>query len=112
MPCLDRGEINTRIVARVLSCHKSQRYAIERTLQSAWNDLVKERPNLSLEIVEVCEVADILKYTPVFAFASLMINEKLVCVGRIPQRDEVVEWLMAALEAISQTQDEASSNHE
>ena len=79
---------------------------IQRTLQSAWNDLVKERPDLSLEIVEVREVAEILKYTPVFAFASLMINEKLVCIGRCPRRDEVVTWLRAAIGELRESQED------
>jgi hypothetical protein len=34
-----------------------------------------------------------LEYTSVIAFPSLMIGEKLVCVGRFPSRDEILEWL-------------------
>ncbi len=41
----------SRIVARVLSYHKSQRFAIERSLQLAWNGLCQEFPDCSLEIV-------------------------------------------------------------
>ena len=104
--------MNTKIVAKVLSYHKSQRYIIARTLQSAWNDLSKERPDLSLEIVEVREVAEILIYTPVFVFASLVINEKLVCTGRCPKRNEVSSWLRAAIAEMSPSQAEGSMIHE
>ncbi len=44
------------------------------------------------------QVDEILRYTPVIAFASLMIDDKLVCVGRCPGKDEVAAWLWAELE--------------
>ena len=87
-----------QILARVLSYHKSQRYAIERSLQLAWNELRPEHPGCSLEIVEVRQVDEILRYTPVIAFASLVIDEKLVCVGRCPSKDEVLAWLREAIQ--------------
>lgn len=101
-----------KIVARVLSYHKSQRYIIARTLQSAWNDLVKDRSDLSLEIAEVRVVEEILKYTQVIAFASLMIDEKLVCIGRCPKKDEVTGWLRAAIAEMDLSQVEESVSNE
>jgi hypothetical protein len=92
-----------KIVAKVLSYHKSQRYMIVRTLQSAWNDLAREWPKVILEIVEVRDVAEILKYTQVFAFASLMINDQLVCIGRCPKRNEVTTWLKAAIAELNRS---------
>jgi hypothetical protein len=38
-------------------------------------------------------VEEIQRYTPVFAFPSLVVNEKLVCVGRFPSRAEVLAWI-------------------
>lgn len=100
--------MNTQVVAKVLGYRKSERYAIERTLQSAWNGLVIEKPGLRLAIVEVRDLPEILKYTPVLAFASLVINEKLVCIGRCPKKEEVVTWLRAAIVEMSPSQEEGN----
>ena len=35
---------------------------------------------------------------PVLVTAGLVVNEKLVCVGRYPKKEEVVGWLREALE--------------
>jgi len=37
------------------------------------------------------------KYTAVMILPSLVLNEKLVCVGRIPKKDEVITWLREAM---------------
>ena len=38
------------------------------------------------------------KYTAVMILPSLVVNEKLVCVGRFPKKDEIVGWLQEAVE--------------
>jgi hypothetical protein len=76
-------------------CH--QRYIIWRAVQSAEMLLKREFPAFELRIQNVTSIEEIQKYTPVFAFPSLMIAEKLVCVGRYPSRDEVLGWLRTAL---------------
>jgi len=53
---------------------------------------------LDAQIEKVTEYADIMQY-PILATPGLVINERLVCVGRIPNRAEVVTWLANALEA-------------
>jgi hypothetical protein len=103
---------NTKVVAKVLSYKKGERYAVDHAVRAAWNVLIEDRTDQSLEIVYIREVAEILKYTPVFVFASLVINEKLVCVGRIPKRDEVIDWLRAAIAEMSPSQEEESLSHE
>lgn len=35
--------------------------------------------------------------TQVVVLPSLVVNEKLVCVGRFPHKDEVISWLQEAL---------------
>jgi len=85
------------ISVKILGYKKSQRYPIWRTLQSVQMGVEKEYPDLRLEIQEVATVDEILRYTPVIAFPSLMIGEKLVCVGRFPKRDETMDWLRAAI---------------
>lgn len=86
----------TVISVKILGYKKSQRYPIWRTLQAAQLSLAKEQPDLHLEIEMVTSVAGMLRYTPVIAFPSLVMNEKLVCVGRFPARGEVLGWLAEA----------------
>lgn len=53
---------------------------------------------LDAQIEKIAEYAEIMKY-PILATPGLVINEKLVCAGRIPNPAEVVTWLANALEA-------------
>ena len=48
------------------------------------------------EIVKVTDYADIMAYN-VLSTPGLVINEKLVAAGRIPQEAEVKTWIANAL---------------
>ncbi len=85
------------IPVKILGYKKSQRYPIWRTLQQAQITFEKEHPGWRLDVQEVTTSAEIMRYTPVIAFPSLVIDQKLVCVGRFPSRMEVSEWLNAVI---------------
>jgi len=50
---------------------------------------------MQAEFVKVTQWDEIKKY-PVLATPGLVINEKLVCAGRIPNEAEVTTWLVNA----------------
>ncbi len=49
------------------------------------------------QVEKVTARAEITKY-PILATPGLVINEKLVCAGRIPSEAEVTAWLANAVE--------------
>ena len=81
---------------KILSYKSPQRYAVNRTVQAAWNDLRKTRPDLELVITQVKTLDEMLTYTQVVILPSLVVNEELVCVGRFPKKEEVIQWLQEA----------------
>jgi hypothetical protein len=81
------------ISVRILGYKRSQRYSIWRALMQARKVFENTHPDFSLNVQEVTTAAEMLQFTPVIAFPSLMIKEKLVCVGRFPVRDEILGWL-------------------
>ncbi|MCJ7584600.1 MAG: thioredoxin family protein [Anaerolineales bacterium] len=86
------------INVKILSYKNPQRYAVKRTIIAAQNVLCREYPGLEVSVTEVKELSEIEKITQVVILPSLVVNEKLVCVGRFPKKDEVISWLQEALQ--------------
>ncbi len=49
---------------------------------------------IAAEFSKVTDMKEMLAYD-LMSSPGLVINEKLVCSGRIPTRDEIVQWLKA-----------------
>jgi hypothetical protein len=92
------------ITVKILSYKSPQRYAVKQTLRAAQNELRKSLPCLEITVEEVKDLAEIEKYTPVVILPSLVVDEKLVCVGRFPKKDEAISWLQQAMEGRTATE--------
>ena len=84
---------------KILGYKKPQRYCVKRTVMAAQIELQETNPGLEIAVAEVKTLSEIQKITQVFILPSLMINEKLVCVGRFPKKEEIIAWLQEALQA-------------
>jgi hypothetical protein len=85
------------IQVKILSYRSPQRYVVRRVILAAQAELQKESPGLRIEIIELKDWVHIEQYTPVLSAPSLVVNEKLVCVGRVPSRQDVIGWLKSAI---------------
>lgn len=54
--------------------------------------------SIEAQVEKVTSYDEIMQY-PIMSTPGLVINEKVVCSGRIPTEAEVVTWLVTALEA-------------
>ena len=82
---------------KILSYHSAQRYAVRQTAVAAQRVLQNEYPGLKIAITELKDWVHIEQYTPVLSAPSLVVNEKLVCVGRFPSKQEILDWMKKAI---------------
>lgn len=69
-------------------CPNCQR--LERTAKEAVAEL-----GLEATFLKVTRMDEIMKY-PILATPGLVVNEKVVCSGRLPTKAEVTTWLTTA----------------
>ena len=85
------------VEVKILSYKSPQRFTVRRTLLAAQSDLRKTYPGLELDIREVSALSEIEEYTCAVILPSLVVDDKLVCIGRFPKKEEVVGWLKEAV---------------
>ncbi len=66
---------------------------VEQIARQAISDLA-----LQAEVTKVTDYSEITSY-PILSTPGLVINEQVVCSGRIPTQAEVTTWLANALES-------------
>jgi hypothetical protein len=74
------------IEIKPLSCRSSQRFTIQRSVAPAKHDLIGNNPEVKNTIPGMMEGTNIEWNIEILAAPCLMVNEKLMCVGRIQTR--------------------------
>jgi small redox-active disulfide protein 2 len=78
-------------------CANCQR--VEQQAVAALEALAEEDPSLEATVQHVTDRQEIVEY-PIMFTPGLVINERLVCAGRIPTTDEVIGWLREATDGV------------
>ena len=86
----------------ILSLGTTERYSVRRIVMAAQHELQSVDPHFQATISEVDDADQIIRHATFLVLPTLVINEKVVCSGRFPTREEVTRWLR---EAAKQTQD-------
>lgn len=84
------------LIVKILSLGIPERYAVRRLVTAVHQELQSRNPQLQMTISEVNDADQIGRYASVLVMPTLVINEKVVCSGRFPTREEIVGWLHEA----------------
>ena len=83
---------------KILSIQYPERYAVRRLVTVAQQELQPQFPGLEMNITEVNDPSEICKYAFVIILPTLVIDEKTVCTGRLPAKEEIIGWLREAMD--------------
>jgi hypothetical protein len=89
--------INDTMDIKILCYRNPVCYSVWREVQHVINHLSLQFPEIDFKISMIKNSSEIAKYTHNLVLPSIVINEKLVCSGHIPNQDEVLAWLQVAL---------------
>jgi Thioredoxin domain len=84
------------LIIEILSLGAPERYAVRRMVMAAYQELLKQSPDLEITIREVSDSTQIGKVAFKLVLPTLVVNGKIVCSGRFPTREEVAGWLQQA----------------
>jgi hypothetical protein len=84
------------LTVKICSIQYPERYVLRRIVLAAQQGLLQSFPDLELEIIELSDPSHIGKYAFVLVLPTLVIEEKVVCSARFPDKDEVQDWLREA----------------
>lgn len=84
------------LTVKICSIQYPERYVLRRMVTAAQNELLGRFPDLELEVTELSDPSQIGKYAFVLVLPTLVIEEKVICSGRFPSKEEVRNWLEAA----------------
>ena len=71
-------------------CAKCNR--VEQRAAAALESFLEDYPAMEANIEHVMDQDKIMEY-PIMVTPALVINEQVVCSGRVPSQDEVAGWL-------------------
>lgn len=71
-------------------------YSLERAAAAALEAMLNESPDLEATLEHIEDMLEIERY-PVLFTPALVINEKVVCAGRVPKKEEIIAWYREAL---------------
>lgn len=84
------------LTIKILGMQYPERYVVRRLVAAAQQELASQLQPLEVDIAEVTDPGEIGKYAYVLVLPTLVINERVVCSGRVPSRQEVTAWLLEA----------------
>jgi hypothetical protein len=84
------------LTIKILGLGIPERYAVRRMVAAAQNELQLVDPQVQMTVSEIDDAGQIGRYASFLVLPTLVINEKVVCSGRFPTREEITGWMIEA----------------
>jgi hypothetical protein len=81
------------LIVKILSLGAPERYAVRRLVTAVQQELQTVDPQLQITISDVNDAGEIGRVASTLVLPTLVINEKVVCSGRFPGREEISGWM-------------------